>query len=380
MLSAETPSTRYDFTYYENGLRKTKQCVQGYQSYEYIYDGTTLVTENFIGLYTLVYIYDVNGAPIGFKYRANNYATDTWDVFWYEKNLLGDIVAVYSATGTKLVSYDYDAWGNFTTTYHNGGASTGAMYNKFTYRGYYYDSDLGMYYLQSRYYDPVICRFINADIPDVITATPTALTDKNLYAYCDNNPVMRTDESGEFWNYVIGTVVGGIIGGYLGYLTAKETGSDITSAIITGAILGATSGAIVSSGNAKMISGGISGVLSKTTTDVISASYGSAIGTWEDYATAFIFGSISSIVDNGTKTVLDVAVRPAFNQIVKMHTRGKEFDEQKYAYDVVTRGLTSGGTRSVLQATFGGQVIKVDLGKCFFRATLRKVYSYFNGG
>ena len=192
MLSAETPSTRYDFTYYENGLRKTKQCVQGYQNYEYIYDGTTLVAENFIGLYTLVYIYDVNGAPIGFKYRANGYATDTWDVFWYEKNLLGDIVAVYSATGTKLVSYDYDAWGNFTTTYHNGGASTGAMYNKFTYRGYYYDSDLGLYYLQSRYYDPVICRFINAD-----SALYHSMLGYNMFAYCENNPVNYYDPTGE---------------------------------------------------------------------------------------------------------------------------------------------------------------------------------------
>ncbi|MBQ7389736.1 MAG: RHS repeat-associated core domain-containing protein [Clostridia bacterium] len=61
------------------------------------------------------------------------------------------------------------------------------------------DSDLGLYYLQSRYYDPNTCRFINADIPDVITATPTALTDKNLFVYCDNNPVMRTDHDGMFW-------------------------------------------------------------------------------------------------------------------------------------------------------------------------------------
>ena len=254
MLSAETPSTRYDFTYYENGLRKTKQCVQGYQSYEYIYDGTTLVTENFIGLYTLVYIYDVNGAPIGFKYRANNYATDTWDVFWYEKNLLGDIVAVYSATGTKLVSYDYDAWGNFTTTYHNGGASTGAMYNKFTYRGYYYDSDLGMYYLQSRYYDPMIGRFINADIPDVITATPTALTDKNLYAYCDNNPVMRSDEDGEFWHIIAGAVVGGVVSGIINTLEQlSENGEVNLQKVLVSTAAGALSGALATVGAAPVV-------------------------------------------------------------------------------------------------------------------------------
>ena len=97
------------------------------------------------------------------------------------------------------MSYAYDAWGNCTTTYHNGGASTRAANNPFTYRGYYYDRDLKLYYLNSRYYDPVVCRFISPDDYSVLTATPAALTDKNLYAYCDNNPVMRVDNSGEFW-------------------------------------------------------------------------------------------------------------------------------------------------------------------------------------
>ena len=60
-----------------------------------------------------------------------------------------------------------------------------------------------MYYLQSRYYDAAIGRFINADATDVLTATPMALTDKNLYAYCDNNPVVRVDRNGQFWDYVV---------------------------------------------------------------------------------------------------------------------------------------------------------------------------------
>ena len=97
-------------------------------------------------------------------YRTPSYATNTFDVFWYEKNLQGDIVAVYNSSGTKLVSYNYtDAWGNHSISYSNGGASTGAQYNPFRYRGYYYDTDLYMYYLQSRYYDAKICRFISAD-------------------------------------------------------------------------------------------------------------------------------------------------------------------------------------------------------------------------
>ena len=142
------------------------------------------------------------------QYRNSTYAENTWDNFWFEKNIQGDVVAVYSDAGTKLVSYTYDAWGNHTTTYLNGGATTAAQYNPFRYRGYYYDADLGLYYLNSRYYDSVVGRFISPDNSGVITATPMGLTDKNLYAYCDNNPVMRVDGDGDFWNILAGAIIG----------------------------------------------------------------------------------------------------------------------------------------------------------------------------
>ena len=96
------------------------------------------------------------------QYRNSSYSNETFNTYWFEKNLQGDIVAVYNEGGTKLVSYTYDAWGNVTTTYHNGGASTAVQYNPFRYRGYYYDSELGFYYLNSRYYDPETGRFVSA--------------------------------------------------------------------------------------------------------------------------------------------------------------------------------------------------------------------------
>ena len=127
------------------------------------------------------------------QYHGASYATDAWDVYWYEKNLQGDIVAVYNASGTKLVSYAYDAWGNCTITYSNGGSSTTAVNNPFRYRGYYYDVDLNLYYLQSRYYDPVLCRFISVDS---YVSTGTGILGYNMYAYCNNNPVMYEDGNG----------------------------------------------------------------------------------------------------------------------------------------------------------------------------------------
>ena len=196
------------FTYNDEGLRLSTR-ING-ETTTYLYDGSVLIAE-YAPNYTCVYIYDESGAIIGVKYISTS-AGSSWQTYFFEKNLQGDVIAVYSDIGTKLVSYTYDAWGNVTTTYHNGGASTLAANNPIRYRSYYYDTALQMYYLQSRYYDPNTCRFISPDNVAVLTATPMALTDKNLYAYCDNNPVMRVDGNGEFWNILIGAGIGAVVG------------------------------------------------------------------------------------------------------------------------------------------------------------------------
>ena len=142
----------------------------------------------------ILYVYDAEGTPIGMQYRNSAYPADLFGAYWFEKNLQGDIVAVYDAVGTKLITYTYDAWGNFKTTYHNGcTAASAANYNPFRYRGYYYDSELEMYYLQSRYYDPIIGRFINAD---VYVSTGQGMLGNNMYCYCLNNPVNYLDRYG----------------------------------------------------------------------------------------------------------------------------------------------------------------------------------------
>ena len=77
-------------------------------------------------------------------YTTDSGSDPTWSAFWFEKNMQGDIVAVYDQNGNKSVSYTYDAWGNFIITYHNGTSSSSiAAQNPFRYRGYYYDADLG---------------------------------------------------------------------------------------------------------------------------------------------------------------------------------------------------------------------------------------------
>ena len=121
--------------------------------------------------------------------------------FWFDRNLQGDVVAVYNETGTKVLSYSYDAWGNKTTTVHNGSGTNGyAQYIAITYRGYYFDSETNLYYVSSRYYDAVIGRWINAD--SVIADAGGSIQGYNMFAYCFNNPVNMTDKTGSWpcWN------------------------------------------------------------------------------------------------------------------------------------------------------------------------------------
>ena len=151
----------YSFTYNDEGIR-TSKTYNNSVTHKYTLDGSRIISEQW-GNHFIAYLYDETGAPIGMQYRTSSYAEDVFDTYYFEKNLQGDIVAIYNASGTKLVTYKYDAWGNHTTAYSNGGNTTGAQYNPFRYRGYYYDTDLGLYYLNSRYYDSNTGRFLNAD-------------------------------------------------------------------------------------------------------------------------------------------------------------------------------------------------------------------------
>ena len=122
--------------------------------------------------------------------------------YYFDKNTLGDVVAIRNRSGAVVAKYEYDAWGNVTVTDAEGKEETSAEFignkNPIRYRGYYYDTETGFYYLQTRYYDPEICRFINADDYGLIATLSEVPGQLNLYAYCNNNPIMYTDGSGCF--------------------------------------------------------------------------------------------------------------------------------------------------------------------------------------
>ena len=108
--------------------------------------------------------------------------------YYYVTNALGDVLAIVNSAGAEVVTYNYDAWGNILST---GGtmASTLGAHNPFRYRSYVYDQETGLYYLQSRYYNPEICRFISADSISYLGADGT-LQSYNLFVYSANTPVL----------------------------------------------------------------------------------------------------------------------------------------------------------------------------------------------
>ena len=135
------------FEYNDEGIRISKT-VSG-TKHVYRLSGTQIQTEEW-GNNLLIYLYDADGSPIGMQYRNDTMSAGTFYTFWFEKNMQGDIVAVYNSSGTKCVSYVYDAWGNVTQTIHNStGSNAKASLNPFRYRGYYYDTDTGFYDLSS---------------------------------------------------------------------------------------------------------------------------------------------------------------------------------------------------------------------------------------
>ena len=183
-----------EFVYNADGLRVQKT-VNGVAT-KYTLHGKNVVHMT-SGTDELHFFYDAQNRPAVAVYNGTAYA--------YVKSLQGDIVAILDENGNTVVSYGYDAWG--APLWCTGElAETLGKVQPFRYRGYVFDEETGFYYVSSRYYDPEIGRFISPDTTDVLTATPMGLTDKNLYAYCDNNPVVRVDHGGQFWETVFDVI------------------------------------------------------------------------------------------------------------------------------------------------------------------------------
>ena len=187
------------YKYTDDGIR-TEKTVNG-ETTTYHLDGEIVIYET-KGNDTIYYQYDSNQNLIGFKLNDEQY--------YYIRNGQNDIIGILDNSLNQVVSYTYDTWGKLISIKDGQGNDVTnntnhiGYKNPYRYRGYRYDTETGLYYLQSRYYDPEMGRFINQD---ELTSTGQGLLEHNMYAYCNNNPVNSLDVNGEIAITSVGAAI-----------------------------------------------------------------------------------------------------------------------------------------------------------------------------
>lgn len=287
----------------------------------------------------LEFIYDTTGVA-GLKYNDS--------VYFYRKDAQGNIIAILDSNGTVVVKYNYDAWGRHNITDGDGEPIMDAEHigylNPFRYRSYYYDVETRLYYLQTRYYDPEVGRFISQD--DVDYAEPEVINGINLYAYCGNNPVMNVDPTGtSFLLFIFGVLLAGaIIGGAVaGTEAAKNgaTGWEVVGQVLLGAAMGIAVGAIV-----VMSTAVVAGVLG-----LFGVGAGTVFGLAAPKAfsiAAFIYNVVAMVIAPIFNiTMQPIELNPVPNKPITMppNITGKSFNldlskliVKRIIYDKISRG------------------------------------------
>ena len=198
LASLTKDGTTYNYKYNYDGLRTYKS--DGTNTYNYIWQDGKLISQTGANN-TIKFIYE-GDKPTAINYNGEEY--------YYVTNLQGDVIAILDSNGNCVVEYTYDAWGKVLSL-TGSLASTLGRNNPLRYRGYCYDNETGFYYLQSRYYDPTVGGFINADEIGYLGVNGT-IPSYNLFAYCENNPVNNSDQIGNFVSKIIAGVIGALIG------------------------------------------------------------------------------------------------------------------------------------------------------------------------
>ena len=187
LYKLKTSDDTVTYSYNADGLRTGKKD-SNYKIY-YYYDSNDNMIAMKKGGSIMYFQYDSEGNVVSMTFDDTRY--------YYVKNEQGDVEKIVDKSGNVVVTYKYDAWGNpcgMTDSTTGGGYGIGEM-NPFRYRSYVYDDETGLYYLRSRYYDPVTGRFLNADDVAYIGSTDTPLS-SNVFAYCESNPVNYSDFTG----------------------------------------------------------------------------------------------------------------------------------------------------------------------------------------
>ncbi len=197
LVEYSTDDTYLSFTYNANGQRIGKHTVD--ESTEFYYDdrGSLILLSH--EDYTLYFYPDADGSIGSFSYDGEQY--------YYVRNAQNDVIGITDKNGNFVAKYTYDEWGKILTITDGNGVDVSANsthianLNPFRYRSYFYDAETGFYWLNTRYYDPAIGRFINAD--SFISGINGSVVGFNQYSYCFNNPVNFSDSSGAWTDWEI---------------------------------------------------------------------------------------------------------------------------------------------------------------------------------
>lgn len=324
------------YKYDENGIR-TQKTVNGTTTNYYL-DGTKVIYEQ-TGPNTIAYTYDENGNILGLNYYGYQY--------YYIKNAQNDIIGILDSNLNQVVSYTYDSWGKIISIKDNNGneitdVNNIGIINPYRYRSYRYDTETGLYYLQNRYYNPEWGRFINAD---GYIQTAQGMLDKNMYAYCENDPINRIDSNGKFWKE-IGDFFKGIANAITSFFGASsqvsivtEKTEYLTSAISPVAVKTGTTISTVSSskGNSsKPVSVYANGV----SNNPLSSTAGIKINIAKcsfDVGLGLTDTSLKFLISNG-----DITTSSAFKMDITKLQIGFEMEvEEKIATDVYASGYAN---------------------------------------
>ena len=211
----------FAYNYGADGVR-TQKTVDGVTTEYYTVGGKLLAEKT--GDQVLTFHYDEKGTPYALELNGTRY--------YYRYSLQGDVIGLYSTTGAVVAEYTYDPWGKLLSVTDTSGTDIGTI-NPLRYRGYYYDTETGFYFLQSRYYDPTVGRFINAD--GQLSGVGGDMQGYNLFAYCQNDPVNMSDPDGKeaigflgalLWK-LAGYVAGALVVTALCYIVATPAGQDV---------------------------------------------------------------------------------------------------------------------------------------------------------
>ena len=268
------------YKYDVDGLRLEKTAGGVTTQYQYV-NGQLLGEKRSDGV-ILRYTYDALGALSGIQYKNAAGVTTNYIV---RCTLSGDVDQIYNTKGNLLARYIYDTWGStLSVTDASGKAITDANHianiNPIRYRGYYYDAETGLYYVNSRYYDSEINRFINADDIDQLGADDSPLS-YNLFAYCMNNPVNRFDVNGNWSLPNWAKITIGVAAIAVGTIATVATGGAAVPVLVASLKIAATSAAI----------GAISGA------GVSAVSHRMTTGSWKGAGKAAVTGAINGACD-----------------------------------------------------------------------------------